>query len=46
MVEISAEGEYLGVGEETDSSKQVESGRQHLGRQRKPPPWLAEYDRE
>ena len=46
MVEISVEEEDLGVGEERDNSEQVESGRQHLGRQRKPPPWLAEYDRE
>ena len=43
-VEIRADEEDLGVGEETEDSEQVDSGRQHLVRHRKPPPWLADYD--
>ena len=44
--EIGADEDDLGVGEEIGDSEQVDSGRQHLVRHRKPPPWLAEYDRE
>ena len=43
-VEIRADEEDLGAGEETEDSEQVDSGRQHLVRHRKPPPWLADYD--
>ena len=42
--EISGGEEDLGVGEETEDSEQIDSGRQHLVRHRKPPPWLADYD--
>ena len=42
--EIGADEDELGVGEEMGDRGQCDSGRQHLVRHRKPPPWLADYD--
>ena len=44
--EISADEEDSGAGGEVENSEEVDSRRTHLARQRKPPPWLDEYDRE
>ena len=44
--ETSADEEDSGAGGEVENSEEVDSRRTHLARQRKPPPWLDEYDRE